>query len=36
MKVISVSSFKGGTAKTSTSLHIGAALVLNFTKKKFF
>lgn len=26
MTVISVSSFKGGTAKTSTSLHIGAAL----------
>jgi chromosome partitioning protein len=26
MKVISVSSFKGGTAKTSTSLHLGAAL----------
>jgi len=26
MKIISVSSFKGGTAKTSTSLHLGAAL----------
>jgi chromosome partitioning protein len=26
MKTITVSSFKGGTAKTSTSLHIGAAL----------
>jgi len=26
MKVISVSSFKGGTAKTSTSLHLGSAL----------
>jgi chromosome partitioning protein len=26
MKIISVSSFKGGTAKTSTSLHIGSAL----------
>jgi chromosome partitioning protein len=26
MNVISVTSFKGGTAKTSTSLHLGAAL----------
>ena len=26
MKSITVSSFKGGTAKTSTSLHLGAAL----------
>lgn len=26
MKVISVTSFKGGTAKTSTSLHLGSAL----------
>lgn len=33
MKKISISSFKGGTAKTSTSLHVGAALAL-FHKKK--
>jgi len=33
MKVISVSSFKGGTAKTSTSLHIGSALCM-FHKKR--
>ena len=33
MKVISVSSFKGGTAKTSTSLHLGAALCM-FHKKR--
>lgn len=33
MKVITVSSFKGGTAKTSTSLHIGAALA-RFHKQK--
>lgn len=33
MKVISVSSFKGGTAKTSTSLHLASALCL-FHKKK--
>lgn len=33
MKVISVSSFKGGTAKTSTSLHLGAALCLYHKKK---
>lgn len=33
MKVISVSSFKGGTAKTSTSLHIGSALAM-FHKKR--
>lgn len=33
MKRIAVSSFKGGTAKTSTSLHIGAALA-KFHKKK--
>ncbi len=32
-KIISVSSFKGGTAKTSTCLHVGAALAL-FHKKK--
>ena len=33
MHVIAVSSFKGGTAKTSTTLHIGAALA-KFHKKK--
>lgn len=33
MKTIAISSFKGGTAKTSTALHIGAALA-NFHKKK--
>ena len=33
MKVISVSSFKGGTAKTSTSLHLGSALCM-FHKKR--
>ena len=33
MTVISVSSFKGGTAKTSTTLHIGSALA-KFHKKK--
>jgi chromosome partitioning protein len=33
MKVISVSSFKGGTAKTSISLHLGAALC-RFHKKR--
>ncbi len=33
MHKISVSSFKGGTAKTSTSLHIGAALA-KFHKKR--
>lgn len=33
MKIITVSSFKGGTAKTSTSLHLGAALT-RFHKKK--
>ncbi len=33
MKVISISSFKGGTAKTSTSLHLAAALCL-FHKKR--
>lgn len=32
-QVITVSSFKGGTAKTSTSLHIGSALA-KFHKKK--
>lgn len=31
--IIAISSFKGGTAKTSTSLHIGSALV-QFHKKK--
>ncbi|MBA2368390.1 MAG: ParA family protein [Candidatus Protochlamydia sp.] len=33
MKIIAVSSFKGGTAKTSTALHIGAAMA-KFHKKK--
>lgn len=33
MQKIAVSSFKGGTAKTSTSLHLGAALA-KFHKKK--
>ncbi len=33
MKAIAVSSFKGGTAKTSTALHVGAALA-KFHKKK--
>lgn len=33
MKVISISSFKGGTAKTSTSLHIGSALALFHHKR---
>lgn len=33
MKIISISSFKGGTAKTSISLHVGSALSL-FHKKK--
>ncbi len=33
MLVISVSSFKGGTAKTSTSLHLGSALAM-FHKKR--
>jgi chromosome partitioning protein len=33
MKIIAISSFKGGTAKTSTSLHLGAALA-KFHKKK--
>jgi len=33
MKVISVSSFKGGTAKTSTSLHIGSAFALFHQKR---
>lgn len=33
MKIIAISSFKGGTAKTSTALHIGAALS-RFHKKK--
>ena len=26
MQIIAISSFKGGTAKTSTALHVGAAL----------
>lgn len=33
MRIITISSFKGGTAKTSTSLHLGAALA-KFHKKK--
>lgn len=33
MKILSVGSFKGGTAKTSTSLHLGSALT-KFHKKK--
>lgn len=33
MQTIAISSFKGGTAKTSTTLHIGAALA-KFHKKK--
>lgn len=33
MKAITVSSFKGGTAKTSTTLHLGAALA-RYHKKK--
>lgn len=33
MKVISISSFKGGTAKTSTSLHVGSALALFHNKR---
>ncbi len=33
MRTIAVSSFKGGTAKTSTALHVGAALAI-FHKKK--
>lgn len=33
METIAVSSFKGGTAKTSTALHLGAAFAL-FNKKK--
>lgn len=33
MNVIAISSFKGGTAKTSTTLHVGAALA-KFHKKK--
>ena len=33
MKVVSISSFKGGTAKTSTALHIGSALALYHKKR---
>lgn len=33
MIVISISSFKGGTAKTSTSLHVGSALALFHQKR---
>jgi chromosome partitioning protein len=33
MKAIAISSFKGGTAKTSTTLHVGAALAKYHNKK---
>src|ERR1700733_13159919 len=33
MKAIATSSFKGGTAKTSTALHLGAALSMFHDKK---
>lgn len=33
MKVIAISSFKGGTAKTSTTLHVGSALARFHNKK---
>lgn len=33
MKIITISSFKGGTAKTSTALHLGAALTLFHHKR---
>lgn len=33
MKIIAVSSFKGGTAKTSTSLHLGASLCKHHQKR---
>jgi chromosome partitioning protein len=33
MKVISISSFKGGTAKTSTALHVGSALAIFHQKR---
>jgi len=33
MKIIAVSSFKGGTAKTSTSLHLGASLCQHHQKR---
>ena len=33
MDIIAITSFKGGTAKTSTCLHVGSALAL-FHKKK--
>jgi len=33
MQAIAISSFKGGTAKTSTSLHLGAALAKHHKKK---
>ncbi len=33
MKVIAITSFKGGTAKTSTCLHVGSALALYHKKK---
>lgn len=34
MTIIAVSSFKGGTAKTSTSLHLGSAICMRDKKKK--
>lgn len=33
MQTIAISSFKGGTAKTSTSLHVGSALAKHHNKK---
>ena len=33
MQIIAISSFKGGTAKTSTALHVGACLAQNHKKK---
>ncbi len=33
MQTIAISSFKGGTAKTSTALHLGAALSRFYQKK---
>src|SRR5436189_1240451 len=33
MQILAISSFKGGTAKTSTTLHVGAALAKYHDKK---
>ncbi|NGX49777.1 MAG: Sporulation initiation inhibitor protein Soj, partial [Candidatus Anoxychlamydiales bacterium] len=33
MEIIAITSFKGGTAKTSTCLHVGSALALYHKKK---